>query len=845
MTVLRLTLRGVRGHLLRFLLTAVAVTLGVSLVTGTYVLTDSLQKTFDDIVDAGTAGLDVQVRGTSSGMSTPDGAQQIRRELPVSLAGKLAGQPGVRRAVADLQGSLVIVGDRGTAVRNGGAPSLGLAYRTDDPAVRIVGGRGPRTRGEVAVETGTLERSGLDIGDRTRALVGTTPTEVTIVGRASFRTSLAGASLILVDPGTARKAFAPAGKVQSFSVRADPGVSQRELADRLGRVIPRDAEAVTGATVAAESRTTIDRALGFVNTFLLVFAAVSLFVGAFIIANTFSMLVAQRTRELALLRAVGASRGQVIRMVLGEAAVLGLVGSAMGVVVGSALATGLKAVLGRFGLQIAGGLPLNARTVLVSVLVGLVVTLASATLPALRAARVPPVAAMRADQDASVPTVWRRGVAGVAVVAVGVAVVVPTVLSDRVRWWLVGVGAALVVLGALVASPAATRPVVRVVSAPFVLLGGTVGRLARENALRNPRRTAATAGALMIGLALMAGVSVIAASMKASVANLVSSDLTADFVLNGGGLAMFPPQVAREVEKMPQVRSVATIGLVPMKAGDRPLTAMAAGSAALRDNVRLDVTGGSLSALDDGRVLISKSTAQQRNWRTGSQVTATVGNEQDVRLTVGGVFADSQVLGAQVVLPRTLYERVVPSAMQGDFLLYVKARDASDLTTLRAGLEDLVRPFIVVSVQDGEEFTDAQADQVNQLLYVLYLLLALSVVIAVLGIVNTLALAVFERTREIGLLRAVGMNRRQLRRMITIESVSTAVFGAVLGLVLGLAFGLTVQRGLETKGLTVLAVPWPPLVAVLAGAAVAGVVAAVLPAWRAVRLDVLRAVSTD
>jgi len=840
--MLRITLKGVRGHLLRFLLTVASVTLGVALVSGTYVLTDSIDATFSKIVDQGSKGVDLVVRGQEGG-DLGQGQGSVRQPLPLTLAEKLEDVPGVARVAPDLTGSTVLVGSNGTAVRNGGAPTLAFAYDPGDSAVQLVSGRAPRTADEVVVESSTLKLSGLKVGATTPALVGTTPRTVTVVGEQKFDAGLAGATIVWLEPSVAKAQFAPDGQVPSFSLSAGPGVSQEQLRSAVAGALPANAEAITGAAFADENKAEIREALGFINTFLLAFAIVSLFVGIFIIFNTFSMLVAQRTRELALLRAIGASRAQVLRLVLGEAFVVGLLGGIAGLGVGIGLAALLQAFFGSFGLDISGGLPVLPRTVILSLLVGVVVTVLSAALPAFRAARIAPVAAMRDDVLVTPKGLRVRGLIGGAQLALGIALLV-TALREEVKWGQFSTGAALVVLGALVASPLATQPVVRVVSAPFVLLTGTVGRLARENALRMPRRTAATASALMIGLALIATVSVAAESTKASVSDLVEQQLTADFVLNGGQAPM-PPSVATTVAALPQVGSVATIGFLSVQVDDSGLGAIAAESKGLSENVKLDVLSGSLAALDSGRILVNESTAKARNWSVGSEVTATIATLKETPLTVGGVYKDSEVIGSDVVIPRALYLKAVPAAQQGDFLVYVKAAPGTDSSALKTELVKVVKPFLIVSVQDGDEFTADQADQINQLLLLLYALLALSVVIAVLGIVNTLALSIFERTREIGLLRAVGLTRGQLTRVITIEAIATALFGAVLGTVLGLGLGVALQRGLRTQGLEVLAIPWGTIVTVLVLSALAGVVAALLPAIRAVRLDVLKAIATQ
>jgi putative ABC transport system permease protein len=841
---LRVTLKGVRSHRLRFLLTAVAVMLGVSLVAGTYVLTDSMHDTFNNIVTQGTSGLDVSVRGVATNTSTMDN-QPLRVRLPIALGDRFKSVPGVTRVSPDIQGSAVLVGSKGTAIRNGGAPTLALAFAKDDRALKLVNGRGPQTRGEVAVESSTLKLAGLKVGDQTKALIGGKPETVKIVGQVSFNTSLAGATMVLVDAKTARAEFAPDNTVPSFSLTAAAGVSPEQLVQRVKPVLPPNAEAVTSQQVGKETKQQIDNILGYISTFLLVFAGVSLFVGGFIIANTFSMLVAQRTRELALLRALGASRGQVLRVVLGEALFLGVFGSLLGLGVGILLASGLKALLNSIGLDIQGGLPVHVRTVVVSLLVGTVVTALSAILPAIRAARLPPIAAMRDDVATPAGGVLRRGLIGGALVAVGAAILVPAVTQTKVAWGFVALGAALIVIGSLVAAPATTRPVIRVVASPFLLLAGTIGRLARENALRNPRRTATTASALMVGLALMAAVSVLASSTKASVSGIVESQLTADYVLNGGS-APFPSTVGNAVAKLPEVGSIAEIGGVNVAENKKTLSGISADTRGIAENVKLKVTSGSLAQLDSGKVLISNKVADDRGWRVGTRVNAAVGTLINQPLTIGGVFDDSQVLGGpQLIVPRALYLRAVPPALQGDFIVYVKAKPGANLATLRDQLNAEVKPFLVVSVQDGSEFTDSQAAQVNQLLYVIYALLALSVLIAVLGIINTLALSVIERTRELGLLRAVGLQRKQLKRMIRVESIVIAVFGALLGLVVGVAFGWALVSALHDAGITDFAIPWARIVEVLVIAALGGVLAAALPARRAAKLKVLDAIATD
>ncbi|MDQ1292241.1 MAG: putative transport system permease protein [Actinomycetota bacterium] len=837
--MLRITLKGVRGHLLRFVLTAVAVSLGVSLVAGTYVLTDSIKATFDGIVDSGVKGVDASVRAVKVEDDVP------RENLPLSLEKDLRGIEEVGQVYPGYQGSAVLVDREGTAVRNSMAPTIGLAYWPDDIALTMVRGRGPQGPGEIVVEKSTLKRSGLAVGDTAQVLVQGEPRKAKIVGEMDFDAALAGATLVLFDGPTAQKAFSPDGTVQGFSLRGKAGTSPEQLRDRVAQVLPAEAEVLTSAQLQQEAEEDMDSKLGYVSTFLLVFAAIGLFVGSFLIANTFSMLVARRVRELALLRAVGASRGQVLRVVLGEALVIGAVGAGLGVLVGLGIASGALAFLAdQSGSPVGTGTPLQGRTVAISLLVGIVVTMMSALVPALRASRISPVDALRDDIVMTPKGARIRGTIGIVLSVLGSAALAGEVTASSPAWSLIGVYALAVVSGSLLAAPLSARPVIHVVCWPFVVFSGVVGRLARQNALRNPRRTASTASALMIGLALIAGVGVIAESMKASVADIVEDELTSDFVLSAGNEPI-APSVASRAEKLDGVGSVVAMGQVPLAFQGEWATGLTGDSRALGESIRLPMVSGELSALERGQVLVPEEMAKAHSWTVGSTFEAAVGSSRGHRLTVGGVFEDSQVLGQSLLVPRPLYEKGVPLGEQGDFYIFVKASAGADLEKVRSELKGLVKQYIVVSVQDSQEYTQSMADDVDQLLLTLYALLFLSVVIAVLGIFNTLALSVFERTREIGLLRAVGLGRWQLSRVVTIEAVATAVFGAVLGSLVGLGLGIAVQQALVSEGLDILSIPWMTIGVLVGFSGVVGVLAAVFPTVRAVRLDVLKAISTE
>ncbi|MGL4173300.1 MAG: ABC transporter permease [Actinomycetota bacterium] len=848
--MLRIMLKGVRGHFVRFLLTTLSVMLGVAFIAGTQILTESLRATFDRIISGSTAGVDVVVRGVRINAGVENGGPDsvdLRQPVPLTEADSLNQVDGVRQAAPDIQGSAILVGRDGTAVRSGAAPSFGFAYLSDDPGLPVVAGRGPQSATEVAVESDTLERSGFQVGDRTRVVVagGDEPREVKIVGEVQFIGGSAGQTIVLFDEATARKQFAPDGTVQQVSVRADAGVSQEQLRARVAAALPAGQEAITGDAYANEQRSELAEGLGFINTFLLVFAVVSVVVGIFIIFNTFSMLVAQRTRELALLRAVGATRRQVTGIVLGEALVIGLAGGLLGLVAGLGIARSLQTLFGFLGLRITGGLPLAASTVVTSMVVGVVVTLVSAFMPAIRAGRIAPVTAMRDDIALPERSLLLRGSLGLLVVAIGSAAMAGGVIQlDGSRAaQVLGIGAFITFLGLVIAAPLISRPVIRILGIPGARLSRVEGRLARDNTLRNPRRTSTTAISLMIGLTLVSAFSVLAATSKASVASLVNDEIRSDFVLFGGA-APFSNRIADQVAQLPAVDTVVDQTVIPLRIGETQTVGIATSGSGLQKAVDITVREGVLTAVDRGQLAIAETFADEENLRVGSQITATVGVQRQVRLVVGAVFADSQLIDAPVLLPRT-YQDAVPAALRTSAFAFVIVNPETDLAEARRQITQVVKPQLVISVLDREEFTESISGQINQILGILYALLALSILIAALGILNTLALSVFERTREIGLLRAIGLTRRQLRRTIAQEAMLTALFGAVLGTALGLVLGVLLQRVLRDDGLDILAVPWVQIAVTFVGAAAVGLIASWWPARRAARLDVIRAISTE
>ncbi|MFD4990533.1 ABC transporter permease [Cellulosimicrobium cellulans] len=893
--MIRVALRGVRAHVVRFVLSVLAVTLGVAFVVGTFAFRGMLSSTFDDII-ATTLTADVYVRGSQEvtgdavgpggGGGGGTGFTGDRTLVPADLAADVEAVDGVARAVPDVSGPVVLVAVDGTAVVTTGPPSTAFSVDPEDPSLTLLDGAWPAT-GEIVLEQSAAETAGLTTGDETTVVLGGEPTPVAVSGVFGIEAAAAGAVLVGIDGETAREVYAPDGMVPQLSVwssQTSGEVDEDALAERVGDVLPDGAEAVTGEQARAEASEAVEEVLGFVETFLLVFAAIALFVGAFIIANTFAMSVRERLRELALLRALGASPGQVFTSVLVQALVVGLVGGGLGVLAGAGLVRVIRWGLALAGMEFSGRVPLGTPQVVAAVVLGAVVSVLAAVLPARRAAAIPPVQAMRDDVAPDRGT-GVRAVGGIVLVAVGAGVLwlaaylgssvagAPTGwawvddLSPRV---LLGVGAGLVLVGVLVGSPAVARGVLTVLAWPLVVALRPLGRLARGNVTRNPRRTASTAGALLIGMALVSVTGVIAASTQASVRSIVENEVRADLVVDSATLVV-PEGAVDAVSTTPGAAVVDTVrlGLASVatveRAGGAGSEDDAADDGAADDgaargtdvagvpagffDTALDpvaLAGDPTATLEAGDAVVHRRTARERGWEVGDTLRLGEGAAA-VEARVGAVI-DSQLVGTGILVRDDVFDAVVPAAQASVRIVYVSAAEGAtpaEVEELRAALTTAVEPFLVVTVLDREDTASAFADQVNQVLVILYALLALSIVIALLGIVNTLALSIIERTREIGLLRAVGLGRLQLAGVIAIESVLTAVYGTVLGVATGIGIGAALPGVLADEGLSTLAIPWGQVLAILGVAVVIGLVASVWPAIRAARLPVLDAVTVD
>jgi len=843
--MLHLTLKELAAKKLRLLTTAVAVMLGVAFMAGTLVLTATISKTFDGLFSEGYAGTDAYVRATSQ-IDTEFGSQQPR--LDASIVDTIAHVDGVAAAEAKVSGYAQLVDASGKPVGDPGkgAPTFGESWMSvaELNPYRIAAGHAPTAADEIVIDRHSAKTAGIDVGDVTTVLTKSGAQQFTVSGIATFdhADSMGGASAVLFDAPTAEALVAEPGKVDAIAVVAADGVSQDEVKNNIAKALPKGTEVLTGAEITAETQNNVKDGMAFFNTFLMVFAVIALFVGAFIIFNTFSIIVAQRQQEMALLRALGASNRQVTRSVLVEAATVGLISSGAGVLAGVGVAGLLKALLSAFGLDVpAGSVVVKLGTVVTCLLVGTIITVASALIPARRAGHIPPVAAMRAVAIDRAATSRRRVVVGSAILAAGVGSMAAGLSGGTIA--LVGLGAAVIFIAVAVLAPVLARPVARVIGWPMARFGGVSGALGRENAIRTPKRTASTAAALMIGVALVGFIMTFAASAKASINGAVDRDFHGNFVLDTGtsGIGGVSHELTADLAHRPEFTAVTS---------SRDATASVDGSitelnsfdaASLASVFDIEPQQGDVATMDAHGIAVEDGFATEHGLKMGSPVPVTFA-EGATTLTVEAIYGDSTWMGSAFV------DHAVPNSFgidQLDAKVYVQTADGVDTATARSILDKAAAKYPNVEVQDRAEFKAAKAGDIDTLLNLIYALLGLAIVIALIGISNTLALSIFERTRELGLLRAVGMTRAQLRSTVRWESMIIALFGTVLGLTVGLFFGWSMIHALADKGFDAFVVPTGSLAVVGVIAAIAGVGAAILPARRAARLDVLGAIATQ
>ncbi|WP_314413829.1 ABC transporter permease [Streptomyces kroppenstedtii] len=855
--MLKATLRSFLAHKGRLLLSALAVVLSVAFVAGSLIFSDTVSRTFDRLFASTSADVTLSPKADLE-TQIPSGAVET---VPTSLVGRIAKIDGVALARPDVSVENVTVVDKDneSVGPTTGAPTIAGDWNvTDRSPVQLTSGHAPRGPGEALLDADTADKKHVGIGDPLTVIAQPGSFKVEVVGIATFKTTNPGAALVFLDRTVAPdKLLGRDGVATSIQVDADQGVTdaqlKRRIADELGS---KTYELETADEQADSAASQLGGFLDVIKYVMLGFAGIAVLVGVFLIVNTFSMLIAQRTRELGLLRALGADRRQVRRSVLTEAILLGLVGSTLGLATGIGLAYGLIKLMSVFGMNLkTTEMVIGWGTPVAAYVVGVGVTFVAAYLPARRAAIVSPMAALADAEIAGVGRPLRvRAVVGAIVGALGASALVgcSTATDTSSAASLLGLGVVLTLIATVIAGPLLVRPVIRVLGGFFPAVFGSVGRMSQRNALRNPRRTGATAAALMVGLALVGGMSVASASMTKSFDEQIDKTLGADFVVQNANFMPFPQEITGKVMATEGAGLVVRQRFAPVAVrlpdGKRVETTAAGYDPDLDKVARITYAeGDTAAALADGNIAMDAGFAEDHDVRVGSTIPVEFQAGRKTELKVAALTDQdaAEGFGTQggLFLGFATVEKFVPGGQ--DSALYVNAASGTSADTLRTALDKTLDPYPQVQVRDLADYKKLIHDQIAVLLYLVYALLGLAIVIAVLGVVNTLALSVVERTREIGLLRAIGLGRRQLRRMIRLESVVIAVFGAVLGLALGLVWGVCVQQVLALQGMKAFAVPWATLIAVVVGSAVVGMVAALLPALRASRMNVLAAIAHE
>ncbi|MEV7769993.1 ABC transporter permease [Kitasatospora sp. NPDC086791] len=873
----RTALRNVLAHKGRLLMTTLAVMLGTAFVAGTLVFTDTLgsalrsqnSKSYTDIAVT-VSDREAVGRGYDHGGKAATGPT-LTEDTRKAVAA-LPGAAEVRGVVSGFAG----IADKKGALIGNGFSTTGTNYVPGadgtDPRYPLVEGRGPRSAGEIALDAKTAEKGGYQVGDTVRVAVNGPVMELKLTGtlRTNDPRVTAGGSLAAFDSATAQQLYLSPGRFGELDVKATPGTDDSALLAAVKQAVPHGdtIDARTGRELAAEQDRMIQQGTKGMSTALLVFAGIALFVGVFIIANTFTMLVAQRTKELALLRAIGASRRQITRSVKIEAALVGLTASVAGLVAGIGIAAGLRALLnGPLEANLPDGpLVIAPGTVVAAIAVGVLVTLVAAWLPARRASRIAPVAAMSsAEQPATHKSLVVRNTIGLVLALAGAAGLAAGAAGKEVK--LVGAGAGALLIGVFVLTPLLSRPLIALFAPLLGGLYGTPGRLAKENAIRNPRRTAATASALTIGVTLITALTVVGASVNKAVDKATASDLKADFTVTMQNYSMLSPEVATQIAKAPGVSAMSVERTVPVTVGASGATG-ASGAAGTDgaagadgsdepdttwltsvDATTIDqlatvkVKEGAADALKQGKLLVSAGSAEHSGHKVGDTLAVTYPDGTKGSLTVGGILESTTALAGIVAPEAVVGPHAAPGT--GPNRVLVKGTDGPS-EKLKQALRDATGGNPLIAVKGEKDIKAENRRIVTDILNMMYGLLGMSVVIAVLGVVNTMAMSVFERRREIGMLRAIGLDRLGIRRMVRLESLLIALFGGLVGVVLGIVVAWAGLRTLADtfKGLTI-EVPPVQILGFLVAAAVVGLLAALWPAYQAAKLDILGAIKSE
>ncbi|WP_404192728.1 ABC transporter permease [Streptomyces tauricus] len=857
MTVFKTSRRNFFAHKGRMALSAVAVLLSVAFVCGTLVFTDTMNTTFDKLFATTSPDVTVSPKGAEADDTPQNGKPESLPASAVERAGKAEGAKSAEGAVSSMNVTVVNSDNKNMGSSTGAPTIAGNWTKNDLRSMEITSGHAPRGPTEVMVDADTADKHRLKMGDELRTIAVTGDFKAKIVGIATFKITNPGAAVVYFDTATAqRELLGSTGRFTHVNVTAAAGVTDAQLKRNVSAQLTAADGTIkvqTQKEYSDESREGIGEFMNVIKYAMLGFAGIAFLVGIFLIINTFSMLVAQRTREIGLMRAIGSSRKQVNRSVLIEALFLGIVGSILGVAAGVGIAVGLMKLMSMAGMNLStADLTVKAATPVIGLVLGVVVTVLAAYLPARRAGKVSPMAALRdAGTPADGKAGWIRGVIGLLLTGAGGAALFTAAGADKASDGasMLGIGVVLSLIGFVIIGPLLAGGVVRFLSA-FLLRGfGPVGRLAERNALRNPRRTGATGAALMIGLALVACLSVVGSSMVASATEELDKSVGTDFIVQGNQRIV--PQAQKAIEDTPGLEHVTSYKIVEAKLtspdGKTEDSDVTAADPTYASDLRRETVSGDLAAAYGKNAMsVGSLYADKHGVKVGDTMTVAFKGGQSAKLKVAAITNDDTALdkGSRYLNITTLEQYLPADKMPPNDMMFATAKDGQEKTAY-ASLKKSLDAYPQYQVRDQTDYKQELKDQIGQLLNMVYGLLALAIIVAVLGVVNTLALSVVERTREIGLMRAIGLSRRQLRRMIRLESVVIALFGALLGLGLGMGWGATAQKLLALEGLKVLDIPWPTIIGVFIGSAFVGLFAALVPAFRAGRMNVLNAIATD
>ena len=843
----RIALKGILGRKARLVLTSLAVILGTAFLSGTAVFSATLNRTFDNLFSDVFRNVDSYVRSTQ--VIEADFGAEERQRIPAELIAMIEAVPGVGDVQGDIQAFARIIGKDGQPLGSDGAgpPTFGSVGEEFKGALWTISeGKFPSNSTEVALDEASAKAGNYVVGDKVKVVAQAGSREFTLVGIAGYGDvrSPGGATFALFDLATAQEFLAKPGFVDAILISGDGSISDEELAQAINAAIPSSykTETLTGAEITKETQDQIGSALSFFSILLSTFSYIALGVGSFVIYNVFSISAAQRQRENALLRAIGASKKQVTRALMIESVVVGLFGSTIGLFAGIGLSKALSALLKAASIDLpSGDLVVPSSAVVNTIVVGLIVTVASAWLPARRAGKVPPLAAMRETAIEVVALTRRRTIFGLVLIALGAAAIIAVTGGASNKW--LGLGILFVFSGTITLGPVIARPVALLLGKPAERLRGVTGTMARQNSARNPKRTSRTASPVLIGVALVTAVAALAASISSQIDGVFTQQFKGDYAINTNarGFGGLSPSLADDINALPEVERATGIGLLTVKIDGKGQYLTTINPATVEGVYDIGLTSGSYADLTPETIFVSQQYAENNDAKLGDTIAVTLADAQVKSLSIAGIYEFDELAGKYTVSRDLTKDTTV---ITFDLGVYIKIKDGVSQESARTALQAAVDKYGQGTLLSKREYIDSQSGQINQLLGLIYGLLFLSVIIAVVGIIITLLLSVFERQREIGLLRAVGMTKSQVRTTVRWESVITSLLGAVVGIVLGVGLGWVIVYALRDQGLSSFSVPVGTTVSILIMAFVIGVLAAVYPAWRATRVNLLAAITT-